>query len=287
MELKRATTFVEQVQCFKDKNILINDEEECKNFLNLVNYYRLSAYYLPFKNSDGKCKYPVPFERIKKIYEFDQHLRSLILEVIEDIEIYMRTQMAYHSAHMYGPDGYMLSSTYNEKHDHAAFTAHIASCINENSKTLVVKHHMANYDGKFPIWVIIEFFSIGMLSHFYRSMQTSDKKAIAKMLYNTSHFVLESWTRCITDLRNKCAHYSRLYYAIFPAIPKMPKEEEYKPTRRLFAQLVMLKHMYPVKDTWNACFVNSLEDLLCEYSPHIELEHLDFPPNWKEILLNE
>lgn len=287
MELKKPTSFDEQIECFREKNIIIDNSEECKNFLRKVNYYRLSAYYLPFKGEDGKCKFQVSFERIQKIYEFDQNLRSLILGTIEDIEIQLRTQIAYHSAHKYGPDGYMLSSTYNAKHDHASFISHITNCINENAKTLVVQHHMKKYDGKFPIWVIIEFFSIGMLSHFYRGMQTTDKKAIAKALYGTSHFVLESWTRCITDLRNKCAHYSRLYYTKFPAIPKMPNNENYIPTRRLFAQIIMLKYMYPDKEKWDSCFVAPLCDLINEYSSYIDLAHLDFPVEWKEILLNK
>ena len=98
-------------------------------------------------------------------------------------------------------------------------------------------YYQAKYDGKFPLWVIVEFFSIGMLSHFYTDLQTEDKKAIARILYGTSYKNLESWLRCLTDLRNKCAHYSRIYYWIFPALPKIPRNDTYIPTRRLFAQL--------------------------------------------------
>lgn len=285
MDLKQPKTYEEQVACLKEKNIEIDDNEECIEFLKKINYYRFSAYFLPFRGETGKCKSVVPFSRLKKIYEFEQELRSLILKVIEDIEIHMRTQMAYHSAHTYGPDGYMRSSSYNKRHNHASFTKHITSCIEENEKTLVVRHHMEKYDGKFPIWVIIEFFSIGMLSHFYRGMRTKDKKIIAKSLYGTSHFVLDSWTRCITDLRNKCAHYARLYYAIFPAIPKMPNDIKYVPTRKLFAQLYMLKFMYPNHEKWNEVFVKPLAKLIKKYRPYIDLKHLDFPRTWKSMLL--
>ena len=285
MELKEPKTYEEQVSCLAEKDIEIENVDECIGFLKKVNYYRFSAYYLPFKGSDGKCTTLIPFSRLQKIYEFEQELRSLILMAIEDIEIHMRTQMAYHSAHTYGADGYMLSSSYNKKHNHASFSKHITSCIDENSKTLVVQHHMAHYNGKFPIWVIIEFFSIGMLSHFYRGMHTKDRKAIARSLYNTSHFVLESWTRCITDLRNKCAHYARLYYSVFPAIPKMPNDVKYKPTRKLFAQLYMLKFMYPDHKKWNDSFVKPLAKLIKKYKPYIELSHLDFPRTWKSMLL--
>lgn len=288
MELKRPTTFSTQVQLLEEKNITIGNLDACKDFLSRVNYYRFTAYFLPFFDRKlGKCFNGISFERIQQIYYFDQELRALILAVIEDIEIQLRTQIAYYHSHTYGPDGYYSAQNFNSKHNHDVFMQHILSCIQENDKTLVVKHHKQKYDGKFPLWVIIEFFSMGMLSHFYRSLITSDKKKIAKELYNTSPDNLQSWLRCLTDLRNKCAHYSRIYYWIFPALPKMPKAETYVPTRRLFAQLYMLKLMYPISEKWNIEFLLSLENLIEKYQPYISLKHLDFPQNWKSMLTKE
>ena len=69
----------------------------------------------------------------------------------------------------------MNGANYNERHNHPAFLQKINSCIRENSKTPVVRHHMNKYDGHFPIWVIIEYFSLGTLSYFYRGMKNNDK----------------------------------------------------------------------------------------------------------------
>lgn len=286
MELKEPKTFDEQIDILKNKNIDIDNIDECRNFLQQTNYYRFSAYYLPFKCADGNCIVNTSFSKLKKIYEFDKRIRILILSVIEDIEIAMRTQIAYHHSHKYGAIGYMSPSSHNKNHDHIDFINHINSCINENRNTLVVKHHMQKYDGKFPLWVIIEFFSIGMLSHFYRGLKTADKKIIAKNLFgsNASHFNMDSWVRCITDLRNKCAHYARLYYASFTAIPKMPNGIEYEPTRRLFSQIYMLKFMYPNNDIWLQSFVTPLVTLIEEYDLYIDLQHIGFPVNWEELL---
>lgn len=285
MKLKPPTTFEEQVDLLKAKNIYIEDIADCKEFLSEVNYYRFTAYYLPFINPNtGKCFNGTSFERLKQIYYFDQELRTLIFSIIEDIEIHIRTQIAYYHSHKYGPEDYMYPRHYNARHDHSKFVRHVQSCIKENDKTLVVKHHINKYDGRFPLWVIIEFFSVGMLSHFYRSLATKDKKYISANLYGTVPANLESWLRCLTDLRNKCAHYSRLYYWIFPALPKMPKGEEYIPTRRLFAQLYMLKLMYPNPQKWNDKFVKPLSKLIKKYKPYISLKHLDFPYRWKSML---
>ncbi|MCD7885602.1 MAG: Abi family protein [Lachnospiraceae bacterium] len=287
MDLKKPTTFQEQVNLLVRKNIIVTDVQACELFLSQVNYYRISAYFLPFLDKSTElCFDGINFERIQQIYYFDQSLRALIFEMIEDIEIHIRTKIAYYHAHKYGSDGYMISTNYNKRHNHDDFLKRISNCIYENRKTLVVQHHNEKYDGRFPLWVMIEFFSIGMLSHFYRSFVTQDQKIIAKELYGVTPEILQSWMRCITDLRNKCAHYSRIYYWVFPATPKMPKGITYVPTRRLFAQLYMLKLMYPDSSKWNDYYLKSLIRLTRKYKSYISLKHLDFPYRWKSMLKN-
>ncbi len=285
MELKKATTFEEQIKLLEHKGIEITNIDDCKSFLSRTNYYRLSGYYLPFvKKDEEKCFIPISFERIQNIYAFDVELRNLISFAIEKIEVHIRTQLAYYHAHKYGAEGYMNSSSFNSKHNHSAYIRHITKCISENSNTLVVKHHNEHYDGHFPIWTIIDFFSVGMLSYFYRGMKNKDKTIIARENYGVNYQTLESWLRCLTDLRNRCAHYSRIYYWIFPAIPKMVNGEKYVPTRRLFAQLYMLKMMYPEKDKWNEEILKPLIKLVRKYKNDISLKHLDFPYRWKSML---
>ncbi len=119
-----------------------------------------------------------------------------------------------------GALGYLESSTFNSRHNDAVFKQKIAACVNDNGRTLVVRHHNQKYGGRFPLWVIIEFFSMGMLSYLYADLHTPDKKKIAVNSFHTSAEGLQSWLRCTTELRNRCAHYSRLYYWIFSSIPK-------------------------------------------------------------------
>lgn len=165
--------------------------------------------------------------------------------------------------------------------NHTSFINRINTCIKENSRTLVVKHHICKYAGRFPIWVIIEYFSMGMISYFYSDMPNNDKAFIAQKLYGVNYQVMESWLRCLTDLRNKCAHHSRLYYWIFPALPRMPQSERYVPTRRLFAQLYMLKLMYPDHTKWNHIMCKTLIKLVKKYKSNISMKHLDFPYRWE------
>lgn len=285
MQVQAPKTYTQQIQKLKKKDIIINDDSIAEKLLQSVNYYRLKGYLLPFViKGQKKCFKPIEIERLQAIYEFDSDMRNLIANAVEDIEIYLRSAFSYYHAHKYGSEGYMDACNYNSKHNHANFQKRVSQCISENSRSLVVQHHNQKYNGKFPMWVVIEFFSIGMISYFYKDMHNQDKSAIAKNLYGVNYQTLESWLRCLTDLRNRCAHYSRLYYWIFPALPKMPQGEKYIPTRRLFAQLYVLKMLYPDHDKWNQEFLKPLIKLMNKYKPHISKNHIDFPYRWKSML---
>ncbi|RGM74952.1 Abi family protein [Agathobacter rectalis] len=66
---------------------------------------------------------------------------------------------------------------YNEKHNAEKFKRLLDICVKENKMTLVMQHHKEKYNGQFPIWVIIEFFSMGMLSHL-NQLYFKDESAI-------------------------------------------------------------------------------------------------------------
>ena len=110
MNLKKPTTYNQQVTLLQNRNIEVLDTNDCISFLSKVNYYRFSAYYLPFLDRQtDKCFIGTTFERLKQIYYFDQELRALIFGIIEDIEIHVRTEISYYHVHKYGADGYSIT----------------------------------------------------------------------------------------------------------------------------------------------------------------------------------
>ena len=281
---KNQRHFKNNYNWWSTRGLIIENEENCLEFLRYINYYRLSAYLLPFKQSNDTYFHNTTFERICRIYEFDRRLRILLLSAIEEVELFLRTQLAYHSAHTHGALGYLEEKNYNSYHDHERFMQSIETAITNNKNSLVVKHHNVEYGGKFPIWVIVDFFSIGNLSYFYSDLLISDKKRIAKELFNAPYTFLDSWMKCITVLRNRCAHYSRLYYTFFTDIPKIPPPVDYTCTKRIFDQILMLKFLYTHKQKWTTSFILPLETLINEYRDSVRFKHIGFPENWKELL---
>ncbi|RYD03580.1 hypothetical protein N752_19425 [Desulforamulus aquiferis] len=91
MQLKKATTFDEQIQILKQRGLIIDDEATCKSFLSSINYYRFTAYLLPFKKSDNTYVNEVYFEDVYKMYDFDRRMRTLLFGIVEEIELLLRT----------------------------------------------------------------------------------------------------------------------------------------------------------------------------------------------------
>lgn len=277
--LKQPTTYDEQIEKLQQRGCMIEDVPFCKKALASINYYRLTAYFLPFKNADGSYHTGITFHRVYRIYEFDRKLRELLFAAIEEIEISLRVRFAYYHAHQYGAEGYLDDSNFKSRHDAEKFTRHLNQEIKNNEKVLFVKHHLENYNGHFPIWVATELFTFGMLSYFYADMKTRDQKYLASELYGTTPKNLVSWLRCCTDLRNICAHYGRLYYRIFPAIPAgidVPAAAQ----RRLWGTVLMLRNLYPDMGKWNDSIIPRMQALFEEYQNDIDLYHIAFPKDW-------
>lgn len=283
VDLKAPTTYQEQLNIPKQRGCFVSDEVFCKQVLESINYYRLTAYFLPFKQADNTYKEGTSFHRVYRIYEFDRKLRGILFTAVEEVEVFLRTKFAHYHSHKYGADGYMKNDNFSKKHDQKKFHENIQREIATNSKVLFVKHHIEKYEGRFPLWVIVELFTFGMLSRFFSDMKLTDQKELAKSLYNTTPKNINSWLRCCTDLRNICAHYGRLYYRLFAAIPaglQIPEDSK----RRLWGCIFSLQSLYPNPPKWNSEVVPSLTALFEEYRGDILLRHIGFPDNWIEKL---
>ncbi len=177
----------------------------------------------------------------------------------------------------------MEADIFNKKHNHDKFLEKIRKAISDNSRTLVVKHHNNKYDAKFPIWVIIEMFSTGMLSIMYSDLKMQDRKNIAKNSFNVKEAQLRSWLKVLTDLRNKCAHYTRFYFWNFSSTPRAINANE-NLDRTLFSQIQVLSILCADNNLWNNYYMPKLNKLICKYSKSINLKDIGFSDNWENIL---
>jgi abortive infection bacteriophage resistance protein len=285
--MKPPTSFQEQVNLFKSRNLQINNSEYSELVLRRINYYRLSAYGLTLKDPINKDNYKEgsSFENLLALYEFDRRLRLLLLGALETIEIAFRTHISYEIAHKFGPLGYKDKENFiNEKH-HKESIDELDKLIAKSRKgELFIEHHFAKYEGNIPIWVAIEVTSFGFLSKFYRNLNIEAKKNIAGTYYNVRYHYLESWLQTLSNVRNICAHYGRLYNKKLPFQPRLFKEEASKIDNRfIFAAIYITQKL--LTKTERTRLVTDLEALVLEYEDTIQFNHIGFPSNWKELLI--
>lgn len=287
-ELKQhqpSITIDEQVENLKNIGLIVEDENYAKKILNDISYFRLiKAYSLNLKTKNGNYGDKVTFEKIVELYLFNANFRQIIFTQIEKIEINVRCRIANYFAEQYGVLGYLEADNFVNPEYHQTFLDDIEEEIGRNAKAPFVKNFHENYEGgNLPIYALVEVFSFGTLSKFYKNMKNLDKKAVAKS-FGVGYTYFESWLESISYVRNICAHYGRLYNAKLSKTPILYKEYSQAGigNNRIFGVLLCLKHLLKSDSHWKL-FVEEIE-LLFEKYEQVDIKTMGFTENWKELL---
>ena len=253
-----------------------------------MSYFRLvKAYSLNLKNRNDKYHAGITFEHIVDLYLFNANLRQLLFPLIEKIEVNTRCQVANYFGEKYGVLGYEDGGNFTDEEYHKQFLYDIEEELSRNAKAPFVKNFRENYEGgKLPIYALVEVFSFGTLSKFYKNMKNIDKKNVAKH-FNVGYTYFESWLESISYVRNICAHYGRLYNAKLAKRPILYKEygQIGINNSRLFGVILCMKHLLSTDSHWNT-FVNDLDDLIHKYNG-VDITTMGFADNWKKLLTKD
>lgn len=293
MNLKPALSYEDQILKLRnDHKLSISDDNFAEEVLKKVNYYRLSGYGVGLKRLDNKEHYKdrISIEHLFKLYCFDSQFKNNLIRTIEQIEIELRTQVAYQLSIKYGPDVLTNEDNFIYKRNKEGKT--IYSIINENLNKEInrqrnkpfVKHHLRRYDGKFPIWVSVELMSFGNLSSLFSILKKEDQKEISNY-YNTDPKYLKNWILCLVEVRNICAHYTRLYNMPLKENPRLYSENErYKSKQnKVFPILLIIKRILKSNDQWRSLLWD-LENTFDKYHGYFNYSFMGFPNNWKDVL---
>ncbi|MCL2086390.1 MAG: Abi family protein [Oscillospiraceae bacterium] len=285
--VKQPATIDEQLEKLLERGCVVEDMSRARQVLEAVNYYRLAHYFTPFFMPD-KTRYRegTTFEKVLRIYDFDREMRNTLLIGLEEIEINIRALCSNYHALKYGALGYKNPDSFDRGHRRAQFIANLNRLIETNSASSMVVHHKGKYKGEFPVWTIVEFFSFGMLKRFYLDLKPEDKAAIVKEGFsdipiNVKH--LNSWLERLAELRNRCAHYNRLYDNAFHLAPKSTIQRELD--NSLFSYIFIMKQLHKRREVWNTVIVDKLKKHFDNYADVLEPSAYGFPPDWHSVLI--
>tara|TARA_Y100001934_G_scaffold283479_1_gene403617 strand:- start:14082 stop:15053 length:972 start_codon:yes stop_codon:yes gene_type:complete len=235
-------SYKDQLERLKSRGLVVTDDSAALKALEQFGYYRLSAYWYPFRQKEFDAKGRVsgvtddfiPNTELKdsvQLYLFDKKLRLLLLDALERIEIALRVDVA----HLLG----RLDTFAHTKQDklHRSFANKAKGSgkptafnawnqkrvyVEARSKEDFVEHYKTNHGPDLPIWVAVETWDFGALSQLFAMMKVKHQAQIARKYGVPDWEAFQSWLRSLNYLRNICAHHSRLWNRNIIDQPSLP-----------------------------------------------------------------
>jgi len=240
---------VEYTKDFKERDELIRQLEvrglavpnaaDALNFLIRVGYFRSGAYRYVFRQllspdevDERKREYRqdeyIPgasFEHVMKLEAFDFKLARVCLEGLLDFEVRVRAAIA-HTLAAKNVAAHVSREYLDEQicdqpsGDRTKFEAWLETCRDAvrsgGEDEDFIAHHLLKYPHQaVPIWAVTEVLSFGKLPFLFDLMQTSDAREVARMFGFVHPRPFGAVLRMMVDLRNVCAHGSRLFNRAF------------------------------------------------------------------------
>ncbi|MBP1047369.1 Abi family protein [Enterococcus sp. BWM-S5] len=284
---KPATTYDEQIELLKSRNLIIEDEENAKGFLKSVGYFRLSGYWLTLCQGKDVFKNGATFNHIINIYDTDAELKKLLFGLLEDIEINYRTAISHEFSFYYSPIDHYNKLNFDKEEWYIKWFDTFEESVSRATKRneLFVKHYSRKYKNIFPIWTALEMSSFGDLSKFYNNLKTDLRKKIAKQTISFSNVYLENWLYVLSVVRNMCGHNSRLYDRRLNIKPKLTAKELTKISNSsLFSVIVICKKVSLQEESWQK-FYDSLLKIIEENRIGVDWKLYGFPDNWQDYFI--
>jgi abortive infection bacteriophage resistance protein len=287
---KAHKTFNEQLELLKHRNLIVSNEPYALKKLSHINYYRLSAYFLPLQHKkeselSGTFLEGVTFENVLEHYFFDVELRKIVFKAIESIEIYFRTQIAYHHALKYGAFGYLEQENFTTNQE---FFESVMSAIKEEtsrSSEIFIGHFKTKYNTTdLPVWAMVEVVSMSTLSKVYSMLKTEEQLNVIKELRGISKDLFKNWLHALTVIRNICAHHSRFWNKTLGVSFKSPKKlsmfKGIVGNKPFFALSVVAYILDVIGEDLD--FVGDIKALMNTY-PSVDKKTMGFTDGWEKL----
>lgn len=230
--------FDEQVRLLRRRKLTITDDDKAGRWLRLIGYQRLKPYWFPFRRVSKSGKRLESFRAgaslrdVVDLYIADKGLRLIFTDALERIEVAIRVDVSHtlgkrdafaHRSAMYLDPSRSRQVPANSKQTrHRLWLAH-ADRAERRSRVDWVREFVGKYSWPLPIWMAVETWDFGTLSRLFELAHPSDRKSIASHYGVANPEVFLSWLRCLSTVRNICAHHGRLWNEPLVNQPKLPR----------------------------------------------------------------
>lgn len=234
--MKEFKTFNQQLTILRNRGMIVPTDGSPKRFLEQENYYNvINGYKDLFLRKDSQGNAIVPetyllnthFNELKALFLFDRELRFLFLKYLLIFENSFKTTISYEFSQKYPKANSYLEIVNYRDDDPKGVLKQISiltKTIHDNVGAKgAIKHYIEEH-GSVPLWVLVNYLTIGNLSYLYSALKDSEKNAIAKYYSDKyekqykptsplriSSEDMESALKIFNLVRNQCAHDERLF----------------------------------------------------------------------------
>lgn len=295
----------QQIRKLQSRGLLIKEDAKTINELKHFGYYRLSGYSYPLReinpNSGQRLNSFLPgssFDYVIELYKFDKKLRLFILDALEKIEISLRASVSYGLGEK-DPLFYRDINNFREQMRTSKYLIWKQKLEEkkQKSKEDCIKHNIAKYGDSIPVWVICQTWDFGQLSWLLQMLTPDNVKLVARDYGFRGHQHFLSWLTCFNELRNICAHHSRLWNRKFSFSPKRPTKQDldyetwwdplfWQPyTETLFFRACGIVHFLnfiEYEDEWTDRFKSFMKTFPAKHELGVTIGNLGFPTDWEK-----
>lgn len=288
---KLPKTPEEHCSILLERGLLIKDQVRAIKYLKNVGYFRLTGYMFHLQSKDGNhiFRKGTTFEDIITLYQFDKKLRSIIYEYLERIEICLRAKLTDKYSLQYGFFWYTNFTQFEDRDIFNKINEEIQESFNNPKEPFLKKFTNYYTEERIPPSnMALETLSLGKLARLYKSLKNKDGKAEIAKEFNLPTNALTSWFIYLANVRNICAHHSRLWNKkVTVDRPIFPQREKYKfngenfedSNTTLYGIISMIDRLLVTFNPHNS-FTKKIENLITEFS--IDCSLMGFPSNWND-----
>lgn len=233
MERPKELSWLEQIQLLKKRGMVVNESDT--KTLQKISYYRIKEFAASLAMYNKDCQaidyHGVYFSEILKRYYQDKNLRLNLLHAIEQIEVALKTRLAYLLGKYYGPYGYLdfyrwanrekFSDFQIEKRQYR-FKERLLTTVSKSSMPDLKNRRNQNQDGFPTVWLAIDSLMFGGLVTIVTMISKTQLKRLASY-FNCSGKEFVFWIKCLNFIRNICAHNSDIIDIKLNTVPVIRK----------------------------------------------------------------
>ena len=233
--MKEHKTFNQQLTILRNRGVVVPTNGKPKRFLEQENYYNVVNGYKDLFLIKDSNNLPVEpelyqegthFNELKALFLFDRELRILLLKYLLIFENSIKTTVAYEFSKKYPRKNAYLDIANFVDNDPKKVLQQISiltkTIHDKVDRTGAIKHYIEEH-GEVPLWVLVNFLTMGNIANFYNILTDITKNIIAKFYtdkyrtqnkdntFRLSSADLSACLKVANLVRNICAHDERLY----------------------------------------------------------------------------